>query len=508
MNDPNCGAPSEPANGRPVGTGVAGLDEVLCGGLTPDRVYLVEGDPGSGKTTLALQFLLEGVRLGQPGLYVTLSETKEELDGVARSHGWSLDALAVCELVPSGESLLPDAQPRMFHPSEIELGETTKRVLDEVERTKPARAVFDSLSEMRLLAQNALRYRRQILALKQFFAGRRCTVLLLDDRTSETTDLQLQSIAHGVVTLEHLAPGYGAERRRLKVVKLRGASFRGGFHDFKIVRGGVQVFPRLVAAEHRREFAREPMPSGVAALDALLGGGPDRGTSTLLMGPAGSGKSSVAVQYAVAAARRGEQAAIFAFDESTGTLLARAEGLGIDLAGQVEADRVTVQQVDPAELSPGEFAQLVRRAVEEGGASVVVIDSLNGYLNAMPEERFLTVQLHELLTYLGQQGVVTLLVMAQHGLPGSVTQSPVDASYLADAVVLLRYFEAQGRLRRAVSVVKKRSGPHEAALREFRLSSDGLHVGEPLEGFHGVLTGTPSLVRPGGDPSGGHNGGG
>lgn len=483
------------AAGAPkVATGVAGLDDILGGGLTPNRLYLVEGDPGSGKTTLALQYLLEGASKGERGLYVTLSETKEELDGVARSHGWSLEPLTVCELIPSEESLRPDAQPRMFHPSEVELSETTKVVLTEVERSQPTRVVFDSLSELRLLAQNPLRYRRQILALKQFFTGRQCTVLLLDDRTSEVSDLQLQSLAHGVVSLEHLAPEYGAERRRLRVVKMRGLQFRGGYHDFRIRRGGLAVFPRLVAAEHHQPFLRDQVRSNVAALDALLGGGLERGTSTLLMGPAGSGKSSIAAQYAVGAAARGEHAAIFTFDESVGTLLARSAGLGLGLGEHVEAGRIRLRQVDPAELSPGEFTQQVRQSAEVDQARVVVIDSLNGYLNAMPEERFLTIQLHELLTFLGQQGVVTLLVVAQHGLLGTGMQSPVDASYLADTVVLVRYFEAQGRLHRAVSVVKKRAGGHEATLREFWLGAGGVRVGEPLVGFQGILTGTPTFL--------------
>jgi circadian clock protein KaiC len=482
------------------------LDDILGGGFAPNRLYLVEGDPGAGKTTLALQFLLEGARAGERGLYVTLSETKEELDEVARSHGWSLDPLTVCELIPSEESLLPDAQTRMFHPSEVELSETTRAVLAEVERIKPTRVVFDSLSEMRLLAQNPLRYRRQILGLKQFFAGRQCTVLLLDDRTSEVNDLHLQSLAHGVVTLEQLAPEYGAERRRLRVVKMRGKLFRGGFHDFTIIRGGLEVYPRLVAAEHRRPFEPGQLKSGVAALDALLGGGLDRGTSALLMGPTGSGKSSIATQYAVAAAEAGERAVVFTFDESLTTLYARSAGLGMDLRGHVEAGRVRVHQVDPAEMSPGEFAHRVRQSVEEDGARVVVIDSLNGYLNAMPEERFLTIQLHELLTYLGQQGVVTFLVVAQHGLMGVNMRAPVDASYLADSVILLRYFEARGKIRRAVSVVKKRSGAHEDTLREMRLGPDGIWVGEPLADFHGVLTGLPELLGPGATPVGGANG--
>jgi len=483
----------EPAR---VATGVEGLDTVLCGGFTPDRMYLIEGDPGAGKTTLAIRFLLEGVRHGERVLYITLSETKRELHAVARSHGWSLNGIDLLELVASEESLVADSQLTMFHPSEVELSETTRMVLAEVERSKPTRIVFDSLSEMRLLAQNPLRYRRQILALKQFFIGRSCTVLLLDDRTSEATDLQLQSIAHGVITLEQLAPEYGAERRRLRIVKMRGVRYLGGYHDFVIERGGLRVFPRLVAAQHHQEYHRDQIASGVTALDALVGGGLDRGTSTLLIGPAGSGKTTVATQYAVAAAARGEHAALFTFDETLGTLLARSDSVGLAVREQIESGRLRVQQVDPAEWSPGEFADAVQRAVEPEagpGAKVVVIDSLNGYLNAMPEERFLVIQLHEMLTYLSQQGVVTILVVAQHGLLGSGMLTPVDASYLADAVVVLRYFESAGRVRKAISVMKKRSGSHEDTIRELTVGPGGVHVGEPLEQFQGILSGIPVL---------------
>jgi len=485
------------ANADPaaVAAGIPGLDNILGGGFTPNRIYLVEGDPGSGKTTLALQYLLEGRRKGESGMYVSLSETKEELEGVARSHGWSLEGIHCHELLPSDESLLPDAQSRLFHPSEVELSDTTRSILAEVERRKPARIVFDSLSEMRLLAQHPLRYRRQVLALKQFFIGRQCTVLLLDDRTASDNDLQLHSLAHGVISLEHMAQEYGAERRRIRVLKMRGRPFRGGFHDFTIRSGGLDVFPRLVAAEHHRLFDGEPLRSGVAELDKLTGGGLHRGTSTLLMGPAGSGKSTIATQYAVCAAERGERSVIFAFDESIATLATRSEGLGIPLRKHVEAQRIRIQQVDPGELSPGEFVHNIRRAVEKESARVVVIDSLNGYLNAMPEERFLTIQLHEMLTYLGQQGVVTLMVVAQRGLLGSGMQTPVDASYLADTVIALRYFEAGGQLRRAISVVKKRSGAHEDTLREFHLRRGGVALGEPLHDFHGVMSGIPAFTR-------------
>ena len=477
-----------------LATGSEGLDQVLNGGFPANRLYLVEGDPGTGKTTLALQFLIEGARGGEAVLYVTLSETKEELTSVAASHGWTLEGINIHELVPPEDALRSEEQYTIFHPSEVELGDTTKAIIEEVERIEPRRVVFDSLSEMRLLARDPLRYRRQILALKQYFAGRQCTVLLLDDRTSTDADLQVQSIAHGVVALEQLALDYGAERRRLRVTKLRGSRFRGGFHDFTIKTGGVEVYPRLVAADHRQESRGESVSSGVAELDSLLGGGLDRGTSTLVMGPAGSGKSSLAAQLVAASAGRGERAATFIFDEGVSTYLKRADGLCCGLRAEVDAGRVTVQQVDPAELSPGEFASRVCAAVERDGAGLVVIDSLNGYLQAMPDERFLTSQMHELLTYLNQRGVVTLLVMAQHGFMGVAMNSPVDVSYLADTVVLLRYFEAAGAIRRAVSVVKKRTGSHEDTIREFRLSPGGIVVGKPLSEFHGVLTGVPSYV--------------
>lgn len=475
-------------------TGIAGLDDILAGGLPAHRIYLIEGTPGAGKTTLALQHLLEGARHGERGVYVTLSETKAELVGIAQSHGWSLDGIELLELVAQEEDLEPDNQYTMFQPSEVELNVTTKAILAAVERIKPARVVIDSLSELRLLAHTALRYRRQILALKHFFIGRECTVLLLDDKTSDVEGLQLQSLAHGVIDLEHLSPEYGAERRRLRITKLRGKKFRGGFHDFIITRGGLEVFPRLVAAEHTQRPPRGLLRADIPELDALLGGGIDLGDSVLLIGPAGSGKSSVALNYARAAALRGDRSALFVFDERLETLLTRAAGLGLDLAPYLESGKVSIQQVNPAELSPGEFCHIVRRAVngQDGrpGAKIIVIDSLNGYLHAMPEERFLTTQLRELLTYLGHKGVVTFLVLAQHGLLGQM-QSPLDTTYLADTVILFRYFEAGGAIKQALSVVKKRTGTHERTIRELRLDG-GIRIGAPLKEFHGVLSGTPT----------------
>ncbi len=490
-----------------VATGVAGLDEVLAGGLAPHHLYLVVGAPGAGKTTLGLQFALHGARAGEKVLYVTLSETKEDLREAAHSHGWSPDILDVTELVPSEETLDPQAQLTMFHASEVQLPQTTRLLLAEVERAGPSRLVIDSLSELRLLAQDALRYRHQVLALKRLFAGKRCTVLLLDDATCGPPDLDVATLVHGVVQLEQFAPEFGPERRRLRVSKMRGRQCLGGYHDFRIGRGGLDVFPHLVAVEPAHPQPADTVKSGVPGLDTLVGGGLDRGTSALLMGPAGSGKSSAAVHYVVAAAERGQRSVIFAFDETPRTLRSRAAALGLDLQRPIDAGLVALHQVNPAEMSPGEFTHAVRRAVGQGraAAAILVIDSLNGYLHAMPEERFLTLQLHELLTYLGQLDVLTLLVVAQHGLGGTGLQAPIDASYLADTVILLRYFEAGGRLRRAISVVKKRSGSHEDTIREFRMGPGGITVGEPLTGFLGLLSGVPSLLV--GGPAGGEPGG-
>ena len=435
-------------------TGVAGLDVILRGGLLANRLYLIGGDPGSGKTTIALQFLRAGVKRGERCMFVALSETEDELRATAASHGWSLDGISIFSISPTEESLTSDSRYTMYHPSEVELFETTKAVLAEAERVKPSRLVFDSLSELRLLAENPLRYRRQVLALKQFFARQQCTVVFITDRTGENSDMELQSIAHGVIAVERHSSEYGAMRRRLQIVKQRGREFQGGYHDLVIRRGGVEVFPRLVASERPNTFPRGLISSGLQSLDDLLGGGLEKGTSTLLLGASGTGKSAVATQYAMAAAGRGEHSTLFLFDENLRTFVERSTGLGMDVRPVLESGRMIVRQVDPAELTPGEFAQIVRKAVEQEQTRLVVIDSLNGYLNAMPTERFLTLHLHELLSYLGQQGVTTLLLMAQHGIVGHPMQTPVDASYLADTVLLLRYFEAMGEVRQAISVIK------------------------------------------------------
>ncbi|WP_414471344.1 ATPase domain-containing protein [Microvirga sp. M2] len=472
-------------------TGVAGLDDILIGGLSPGHVYLLEGSPGTGKTTIALQFLLEGAKAGEAGLYITMSETEQELREGAASHGWALgDGVQVFELVPPENLLDDEHQQSLLYSSDLELGETTKAVFEAIDRAKPVRIVIDSLSEIRLLAQSSLRYRRQILAMKHYFAKQGATVLMLDDLTTDANDKTVHSLAHGVIRLEELTPTYGAERRRLRVIKYRGQSFRGGFHDFIIAEGGVQVFPRLISSEHRTGFARNVLTSGIGELDALLGGGIEQGSSTLVVGPSGSGKSLLTVQFAVAAALRGEKAALFIFDEELGLLIDRTKLMGIDLQALCASGNLFIEQVDAAELSPGEFTDRVRARVDRSGVKTVVVDGLNGYQAAMPEEQFLTLHIHELLQYLNRQGASTFLTVAQHGLVGDM-KSPVDVTYLADTVILLRYFEAYGQVRRAISIIKKRFGSHENTIREIRIDSRGIAVGEPLTGFQGVLRGTP-----------------
>ena len=475
-------------------TGVEGLDAILHGGLLAGRSYLLEGDPGTGKTTIALRFLMEGAARGERGLYVTLSETEAELRDGAASHGWTLpDAVEVFELVPPESLLDADQQQSMLYSSDLELGETTRMVFEAIARVEPARVVIDSLSEIRLLAQGSLRYRRQILAMKHHFARNGATVLLLDDKTSEPDDRTVHSVVHGVVALEQMVRDYGPGRRRLRIEKMRGHTFAGGYHDMAILHGGVAVFPRLVAAGEQAAFRREKLASGIPAFDALLGGGVQRGSSALVLGPSGAGKSVFTLQFVAAAVARGERAAVFVFDEEVDLLFERARALGFDLEPHRADGTLHVAQVDAAELSPGEFAHRVATLVRDGGVATVAIDSLNGYMAAMPEERALLLHVHELLQYLNRLGATTFMTMAQHGLVGSM-QSPVDLTYLADTVILLRYFEAMGRVRRAVSVIKKRTGSHETTIREYEISSGGLAVGEPLDRFRGVLRGTPEYA--------------
>ena len=475
-------------------TGTSGLDHILGGGFPLHALYLLQGDPGVGKTTLALQFLLAGSRRGESCLYITFSETREELFAVARSHGWSLDGIGVLELSNFAQQVTAEAENTLFDPADIELHDVTKIIFAEVERIKPGRAVFDSMSEVRLLSQSALRYRRQILSIKQFLAARACTTLLLDDLTSADSkdDRQLESVCHGVIALRRDELPYGADRRQLSIRKIRGSSFLGGPHDYVIETGGVKVFPRIVPGEHHRDFAREPVSSGIEGIDTLLGGGLDRGTSNLLMGPSGTGKSSLAVTYAHFTATRGERVALFTFDENLELYLAKATSFGIDLRPFIREGVLRAQQVDPAELSPGQFAQLVLNSVEQENARMVIIDSLNGYSKAMQEGKILDLQLHEILTYLGQLGIVTIMVLAQGGFLNEL-RSPVDLTYLADTVIILRHFETKGSIRQAISVAKKRSGGHERTIREFKVTEAGLWVGEPLLQFRGVLTGVPVL---------------
>jgi circadian clock protein KaiC len=470
-------------------TGIAGLDDVLGGGLPVNHLYLVEGNPGSGKTTLGLQFLLEGARLGEKGLYVTLSETAAELRSGAASHGWSLDGIELFELV-SDEGLGAEAEQSILHPSEIELGETVHGVMDVVKRLQPSRVVFDSLSEMRLLAQNPLRYRRQVLALKKFFAERKCTVMLLDDRTSmgDNDENQLHSIAHGVISMDQAIDHYGPERRRLRVIKMRGIRYRGGEHDFVLDTGGVAVFPRLVAAEHRLAANAKVVSTAIPKLDTLMGGGLACGGNTLFCGPSGVGKTTTAIACALAALRRGDKVAYYLFDEGLSTLVIRAKALGLDVHEYLESGQLQILPLDPAEVSPGEFAHMVRNAVEDDGASMIVIDSLNAYLQAMQGSKHLMLQMHELLSYLNHRNIVTILILGQHGLLGEI-RTEVDMSYLSDAILLFRFFEARGHLLKAVSMVKSRTNFHELTIREFRMSPRGIEVGEALDDFEGVLSG-------------------
>jgi circadian clock protein KaiC len=475
-------------------TGVAGLDGILGGGLARNRLHLLEGSPGAGKTTIALQFLLAGAAVGEVGIYVSLAETERELREGAASHGWTIpEAIEIFELVAPESVLDPDQHQSLLYSSDLELGETIQRIFDSIQRLKPKRVVIDSLSEIRLLAQSSLRYRRQILALKHYFAQNDSTVILLDDLTTETPDQAVHSIAHSVIHLDQLAPIYGGERRRLRIMKCRGQSFGAGYHDFTIAQGGVQVFPRLVAAEHRKGYPDQALSSGIPELDLLLGGGVAAGSSTLVIGPAGTGKSLLILHCIAAAVARGERAALFAFDEELGLLFARAKGLGIDLGSMCEANKLFVEQVDAAEVSPGEFSHRVRGCVDREDVRVVAIDSLNGYQAAMPEEQFLLLHLHELLQYLNRQGAATFLAVAQHGMIGDMKQT-IDVTYLADTVILLRYFEALGRVRRAISAIKKRTGPHEDTIREFQIGNRGIAIGPPLHGFQGVLRGVPSYV--------------
>ncbi|MET0309284.1 MAG: ATPase domain-containing protein [Sphingomonas sp.] len=479
--------------------GIPGLDDITNGGLTRGRLFLLEGSPGTGKTTIATQFLITGAAAGESCLYITLSETDAEFREGAASHGWDLTGVDIFELLPPEDLLDEQQQQSLLYSSDLELGETTRRIFEVFERVKPRRVVVDSLSEIMLLAQSPLRYRRQILALKHYFSRNGATVLMLDDLTAEQNDRTMHSIAHGVIHLDELAPDYGAERRRTRIIKYRGQRYRGGFHDFVIEAGGVRIFPRLVSAEHRTQFERSLITSDSPELNALLGGGIERGSSILILGPAGTGKSLLTLTFVATAIARGECAAMFVFDEELGLLFSRALGLGIDLQAMVDTGKLVIEQVDAAELSPGEFSERVRRCVEIHQAKTVVIDSINGYQAAMPEEQALILHMHELLQYLNRQGASTFLTVAQHGLVGDM-KAPVDVTYLADTVILLRYFEALGRVRRAISIIKKRTGAHEDTIREYRIDGRGITLGKPLTGFHGVLRGVPTLVNGGGTP--------
>jgi circadian clock protein KaiC len=477
-----------------TGSGCAGLDHILEGGFPTGHIYLLEGDPGAGKTTLALQFVAAGKERRERALYITLSESRSDLELAARNHGFDLSGVEIVEFLPNEDDLRPEEQYTVFHPTEIELNDRMQRIAQEVRRVKPDRLVIDALSELRMLAKDALRYRRQILSLKDFMRDQKCTVVLLDDRTSRDADLQLHSIVNGVVRMDRVAREYGKTRRHIEVVKLRGTAYLEGYHDYRIITGGVVVFPRLNAADSRAEMRLETVSSGIPELDALTGGGLERGTSTLLVGPAGCGKTTIAARWVFHAANRGENCAIFSFEEGQQTLITRAQGLGMNLPPHVATGRIGIERIDPAEMSPGELVAKVQGYVEGKNAQIIVIDSLNGYLQSMPGEEFLSIHLHELLGYLNNRGVLTLMVLAQSGPLGSPGQTGVDVSYLADNILLLRYFEAHGEVRQAISIIKKRSGAHEHTIREFKLGPHDIHVGQPLREFQGVLTGVPTFL--------------
>lgn len=480
--------------GGRVSSGCEGLDDILSGGFPKGRIYLVEGDPGAGKTTLALQFVREGVNKGERALYITLSESRGDLAHSAESHGLSLDGIEIVELLPDEEDLLPEQQYTVFHPAEVELSDRMQRIVKEIQRVRPDRLVIDALSELRMLAKDPLRYRRQILSLKDFMGDQNCTVLLLDDRSSRDPDLQLHSVVHGVISMDKVPREYGKTRRQIEIVKLRGTPYREGYHDYAIVTGGVVIFPRLVAADSRTEQPPEAVSSGIEELDALTGGGLDRGTSTLLVGPAGCGKTSIAAQWAATAAKRGECCAIFSFEEAPHTLLTRAAGLGIDIRPHLASGKITIQRIDPAEMTPGELSANVQQHIDTRNVRMVILDSLNGYLQSMPGEQYLAVHLHELLAYLSNCGVLTLMILAQTGTIGSPLHSAVDVSYLADNILLLRYFETKGEVRQAISTIKRRSGSHERTIRELKLGPERIHIGRPLHDFQGILTGTPTFL--------------
>ena len=474
-------------------TGAPGLDDILLGGLPKGHMYLIEGESGTGKTTLGIQFVVQGKRAGERCLYVTLSETKAELEAAAQSHDWSLEGVSIAEFVPEEASLKEEDRYTVFHPGEVELASTIKKLLNEIERVEPDRLVIDSLSEFRLLAQDSIRYRRQLLALKQFFAGRNTTVLLLDDHVPDRADQQVLSVVHGVVRFNRIQRSYGVVRRRLEIIKIRSWAFREGYHDYTLDRRGVVVYPRLVAAEHGEDFPEEHLVSNLTGLDAMFAGGIERGSSTLVVGPVGVGKSSIAMQYACAAATRGERAVVYSFDETLRTAKLRARSLGMPVDAEIENNRLSLEQMDAAEMSPGEFVWKIRHEVEKNNARVIVIDSLNGFLRSMPGEGDLPLHLHELLSFLNQKGVDTFLILTQQPLIGEGSAS-IDISYLADTLLILRYFEAEASVRRAISVLKKRSGEHENTIRELKFGPRGIQIGEPLAGFKGVLSGIPEFV--------------